>query len=33
VVRVGPFDTATEAEAAADTVRALGLGAQLPPPR
>jgi hypothetical protein len=30
VVRVGPFDTATEAETAAETVRALGLGAQQP---
>jgi hypothetical protein len=28
VVRVGPFDTATEAEAAAETARSLGLGAQ-----
>jgi hypothetical protein len=33
VVRVGPFDTATEAEAAADTVRTLGLNAQLQTPR
>jgi hypothetical protein len=32
-VRVGPYDTATEAEAAAETVRALGLGAQQPTPR
>lgn len=31
VVRVGPYDTATEAEAAADTVRALGLAAPLQP--
>lgn len=30
VVRVGPYDTPAEAEAAADTIRALGLGA---PPR
>jgi hypothetical protein len=29
VVRVGPYDTPTEAEAAADAVRALGLGAPL----
>jgi hypothetical protein len=31
VVRVGPYDTAAEAEAAADTIRGLGLGAQLQP--
>jgi cell division septation protein DedD len=31
VVRVGPFDTAAEAEAAAETIRGLGLGAQLQP--
>ena len=31
VVRVGPYDTATEAQAAADTIRTLGLGAQLQP--
>jgi hypothetical protein len=31
VVRVGPYDTAAEAEAGADTVRALGLKAQLQP--
>jgi DedD protein len=31
VVRVGPYDTPTEAEAAAETVRGLGLAAPLPP--
>lgn len=31
VVSVGPYDTAAEAEAAADTIRGLGLGAKLRP--
>jgi hypothetical protein len=31
VVRVGPYDTSTEAEAAAETVRSLGLVGPLPP--
>jgi hypothetical protein len=31
VVRVGPYDTPTEAEAAADVVRGLGLAGPLPP--